>query len=190
MRAAVDAGDLRPDPEQPWNALISTLYRKNWNVYCKHPFAGPPQVVDYIGRYTHRVAISNRRITGFTDEAVFLQRRDPDHPSKTTGISLPPLEFIRRFLQHVLPAGFVVKIRHYGMLANRNRRVCIARARLLLCIHPEPEPSTPTPWHELLCALTGTDPFTCPFCKQGTLLLKAQLLPSRAPPPKSETRHL
>jgi hypothetical protein len=181
LRAAVDTGELSPDPDQPFNRLIGSLYKKKWIAYCKEPFAGPQQVVDYIGRYTHRIAISNPRITGMTHDTVSFWRRDPNNPKKRKPTALPTLEFIRRFLQHVLPSGFI-KIRHYGILANRNRRACIARVRLLLCIHPAPEPVTPQAWHELLRALTGTDPFTCPYCNQGTLILKARLQPLRAPP--------
>jgi hypothetical protein len=177
----VDNGTLPPDPEQPFNGLIGPLYKKKWIVYCKQPFAGPRQVIDYVGRYTHRIAISNRRITGITDDTVSFRRRDPNDPKRGKATTLPTLEFIRRFLLHVLPGGFI-KIRHYGILANRNRRACIARVRLLLCIHPQPELVTPQPWHELLRALTGTDPFTCPYCNQGTLILKVTLQPLRAPP--------
>jgi hypothetical protein len=181
LRAAVDKGKLSPDPDQPFNRLIGPLYKKKWIAYCKEPFAGPQQVVDYVGRYTHRIAISNRRITGMTDDTVSFRRRDPNDPKKSKPTALPALEFLRRFLQHVLPSGFI-KIRHYGILANRNRRACIARVRLLLCVHPQPEPVTPQAWHELLRTLTGTDPFTCPYCNQGTLILKARLQPLRAPP--------
>ena len=181
LRAAVDKGKLPPDPDQPFNRLLGPLYKKKWIAYCKEPFAGPQQVVDYVGRYTHRIAISNRRITRITDDTISFRRRDPNDPEKSKTTALPALEFIRRFLQHVLPSGFI-KIRHYGILANRNRRACIARVRLLLCIHPQPEPLTPQAWHELLRILTGTDPFTCPYCNQGTLILKAKLQPLRAPP--------
>jgi hypothetical protein len=186
LRAAVDNGELLPDPERPWGSLLGTLYKKKWNVYCKQPFAGPKQVVDYIGRYTHRVAISNQRITGMADARVFFRRRDPNNPKRTIPTSLPTLEFIRRFLQHVLPSGFI-KIRHYGILANRNRRVCIGRVRILLFIRPEPQPA-PLAWYEILRALTGKDPFTCPYCKHGTLVLKAKLLPARSPPSHVYTR--
>jgi len=181
LKAALVSGALQLDPEQSRSRFLRPLYDKKWIAYCKEPFAGPRQVVDYLGRYTHRIAISNHRITGTTDDTIFFRHRDPSNPTRTMPASLPALEFIRRFLQHVLPSGFI-KIRHYGFLANRNRRACIARVRLLLCIRPVPQPTDPRPWHELLRALTGTDPFTCPYCKQGTLRLKVNLQPLRAPP--------
>ena len=181
LKAAVACGDLRLAQDQTVNRFLGPLYKKKWVAYCKEPFAGPRQVVDYVGRYTHRIAISNRRITAITDDTIFFRRRDPQDPSKSISTSLPPLEFIRRFLQHVLPSGFI-KIRHYGILANRNRRASIARVRLLLCIHPEPQPLQARAWHQLLRDLTGRDPFACPYCKKGTLLLKAKLQPLRAPP--------
>ena len=136
--------------------------------------------MEYLGRYTHRVAISNHRITGTHGDKVAFRYRDPDDPSKTKRTALKAIEFIRRFLQHVLPAGFV-KIRHYGILANPNRKALVSQARLLLAT-PDPEPQEPQLWHELLKALTGADPFRCPFCNEGTLLLKAELQPLRAPP--------
>jgi hypothetical protein len=126
LKAAVVRGDLLLDAHQSVNRFLGPLYRKKWVVYCKEPFAGPRQVVDYVGRYTHRIAISNRRITRMTDDTISFRRRDPNDPSRSISASLAPLEFIRRFLQHVLPSGFT-KIRHYGILANRNRRACIAR---------------------------------------------------------------
>jgi hypothetical protein len=184
LKAAVDTDDIQTEPNTSWKGLLATLYHKKWNVDCRKPFDGPKRVVEYIGRYTHRVAISNRRIIAVTDQHVCFRYPDPDDPSSYRRMTLPAIEFIRRFLQHVLPTGFV-KIRHYGILANRNRRACIARVRLLLCIHPAPEPITPQAWHERLRALTGTDPFTCPYCNQGTLILKARLQPLRAPPSSS-----
>ena len=181
LKAALVSGALQLGPEQSLNRFLGPLYDKKWIAYCKEPFAGPRQVVDYLGRYTHRIAISNHRITGTTEETVFFRRRDPSNPKRTIPTSLPTFEFIRRFLQHVLPSGFI-KIRHYGILANRNRRACITRVRLLLCIHPDPRPVQDQPWHELLHTLTGTNPFACPYCNQGTLILKATLQPLRAPP--------
>lgn len=194
LKAAVVRGDLQLGAGQFVNRFLDPLYQKKWVVYCKEPFAGPSQVVDYVGRYTHRIAISNRRITAITDDAngdrwsaVFFRRRDPNDPSRSISTSLPPLEFIRRFLQHVLPYGFI-KIRHYGLLANRNRRACISRVRLLLCVQP-PEPAADPPaWHALLLAITGKDPFACPYCDRGTLIHKAKLQPLRAPPPRAVVR--
>ena len=181
LKCAVDRGDLHIDSATSFNTLLGTLYSKKWNVDCRPPFAGPKHVVEYLGRYTHRVAISNHRITSVCDDEVCFRYRDPDDPSKTRPAALPALEFIRRFLQHVLPTRFV-KIRHYGILANRNRRVLVTRSRLLLLVSPDPKPQEPQSWCELLEAITGIDPFKCPYCNEGTLVLKAELQPQRAPP--------
>ena len=180
LKRAVDQGDLEVDSATSFNTLIGTLYSKKWNVDCREPFAGPRHVVEYLGRYTHRVAISNHRIIAIHDGKVSFKYRDPDDPSKTRIATFPGLEFVRRFLQHVLPKSFI-KIRHYGILANRNRKPLVSQARLLL-VSPEPEPQEPQSWYELLETLTGTDPFKCPFCNKGTLVLKAELQPQRAPP--------
>ena len=180
LKEAVDRGDLQIESPLETRSLLGKLYKKNWNVDCREPFAGPRHVVEYLGRYTHRVAISNHRITGIYDEDVTFRYRDPDDPSKTKPTTLSAIEFIRRFLQHVLPAGFV-KIRHYGILANRNRKVLVARVRVLLVVTADPVPQTQS-WNELLKTLTGVDPFCCPHCKKGTLVLVAELQPQRAPP--------
>lgn len=186
LRDAVDRGDLRVDSPIETRRLLGKLYTRNWNVDCREPFAGPRHVVEYLGRYTHRVAISNHRITGIDNKEVVFRYRDPDDASKTRIARLPAHEFIRRFLQHVLPAGFV-KIRHYGILANRVRKVLVARARVLLVVTTDPVQKTQS-WRELLEALTGADPFSCPYCKKGNLVLVAELQPQRAPPPESLAR--
>jgi hypothetical protein len=101
--------------------LLSSLYRKAWVVYCKPPFGTPAKTLEYLGRYTHRVAISNDRILKLADERVTFRYRDSADNDSVKQMSLPAFEFIRRFLVHVLPDSFV-KIRHYGLLSNRNRK--------------------------------------------------------------------
>jgi hypothetical protein len=107
------------------------LYRKDWVVYAKPPFGGPAQVLKYLARYTHRVAISNRRLLSLEDGRVTFRYKDyaEDHRQKT--LTLSAEEFLRRFVQHVLPKGFV-KIRHYGLLANRQRADKLELCRRLL----------------------------------------------------------
>lgn len=114
--------------------FLSTLRRIEWIVYCKPPFAGPAQVLRYLSRYTHRVAISNRRLVSADDGGIAFRWKDYriEGPERWKTMSLHPHEFIRRFLIHVLPKGFH-RIRHYGLLANANRADSIARARELLC---------------------------------------------------------
>ena len=181
LKAAVDRDDIQTESSTSWKSLLAILYHRKWNVDCRKPFDGAKHVVEYMGRYTHRVAISNRRITAIHGDHVSFRYRDPHDPARSRTMILPGLEFIRRFLQHVLPTGFV-KIRHYGILANRNRKALVSRARLLLLVSPEPQPQEPQSWSELLETLTGTDPSKCPYCNEGTLILKARLQPLRAPP--------
>ena len=133
--------------------------------YAKKPFAGAESVYQYLGRYTHRVGLSNHRLVSVTDDAVTFCTRD----QATT--TLPPHEFLRRFLQHVLPHGFV-KLRHYGLLApgNVNTRLIAARELLEARATPAPEaPSAALPeksadWRELLLRLTGLDVTRCSKC--------------------------
>ena len=110
-------------------------------VYAKPPFAGPEAVLAYLSRYTHRVAISNRRLIAFDETGVTFRYKDyrRDGPERQRVMTLAPNEFIRRFLLHVLPRGFH-RIRHYGLLASSARKAGIARARELLAVAPPPEP--------------------------------------------------
>jgi len=141
--------------------LKDRLYLKKWVVYAKQPFGGPEQVFQYLGRYTHRVGMSNQRLLSFDGHDVCFRTKH----GKTTTINA--VEFIRRFLLHVLPAGFV-KIRHYGLLAaaNINTKLETAR-RCLLTVDNNPEPSTPqapSTWCDLFLKLTGIDLLVCPAC--------------------------
>jgi hypothetical protein len=113
--------------------FLGPLHHIKWVVYCKAPFAGPGQVLRYLSRYTHRVAISNRRLISTGDDGIAFRWKDyrEDHLARWKTMTLSPFEFIRRFLVHVLPKGFH-RIRHYGLLANGNRREAIATARELL----------------------------------------------------------
>ncbi|QNE07204.1 IS91 family transposase [Croceicoccus marinus] len=121
---------------------IAPVRKKRWVVYAKPPFAGPQAVLAYRSRYTHRVAISNRRLVAFDDRGVTLRYKDyrRDGPERQRVMTLPTDEFIRRFLLHVLPREFH-RIRHYGLLAGSARKDAIARARALLHVAPEPPPS-------------------------------------------------
>jgi len=123
-------------------AWLRPLFRKNWVVYCKPPFGGPEYVLQYLGRYTHRVAISNHRLVSFTDGQVTFRWRDSAHNNATKLMTLSLDEFLRRFLLHLLPKGFV-RIRHFGFLANRRRTqllpLCLAA---LNCRSAPLEPET------------------------------------------------
>jgi Putative transposase/Transposase zinc-binding domain len=140
LRAAYQAGELQffgkhaqlVDP-QAFAAYLRPLYDKKWVLYCKRPFGGPKEVLRYLARYTHRVAISNRRLIACDDKGVTFKWKDYrlEGPERYKIMTLPPHEFIRRFLMHVLPAGFH-RIRYYGLLASGRRTENIARARELL----------------------------------------------------------
>ena len=141
VRAAFDKGTLvfpgRLAPVKDPNAFaawLRPLYAKNWVVYAKPPFGGPAQVLKYLARYTHRVAISNSRIVDVANETVTFRYKDYADASRPKTMTLSGEEFLRRFLTHVLPRGFV-KIRHYGLLANRHRdeKLTVCR-RLLLAV--------------------------------------------------------
>jgi Putative transposase/Transposase zinc-binding domain len=143
--------------------FLGPLHRAKWVVYCKPPFAGPEQVLRYLSRYTHRVAISNRRLIAADDGGIAFRWKDYriDGPGRWKTMTLHPHEFIRRFLIHVLPKGFQ-RIRHYGLFANGNRKANIARARELLgVVVPEPTPNASTttkPDHP------SVSPRPCPCC--------------------------
>jgi hypothetical protein len=159
-----------PDQDAAWRRLRKKLYRAKWVSYAKPPFAGPESVFQYLGRYTHRVGLSNNRIVSTTNDAVTF---------RTWGeqtAELPPQEFLRRFLQHVLPDGFV-KLRHYGLLAPGNVNTKLVAARKLLEARaPSPAPASSRlpaasdatggamSWRELLMRLTGIDVTRCLKC--------------------------
>jgi hypothetical protein len=117
----------------PFARALSPLYAKDWVVYAKPPFGGPAQVLKYLARYTHRVAISNRRLVQVKDGKVTFRYKDYAAANQSKTMTLDALEFLRRFVQHLLPKGFV-KIRHYGLLANRQRETRLALCRRLLVL--------------------------------------------------------
>ena len=149
--------------------LISSLYEKDWYVYCKRPFKTTNSVIEYLGRYTHRVAISNHRIMALSDGQVSFSWRDYRDKGKAKVMTLSVMEFMRRFLLHVLPPGFT-KIRHYGLLAS-----AVKRNRLTLCRRLLNQPLVveykPLSTIELIQKLTGIDITLCPVC--GSALCRA-----------------
>ena len=165
--------------------LIDSLYRREWVVYCKPPFGSAKHVLEYLGRYTQRIAISNSRILDVQNDRVYFTYRDRKNGDQVTTMSLPIFEFFRRFLTHVLPKDFV-KIRHFGLLANRNRKTALAICRKQLCLAPvtQTESTPPRSWQERVYQLTGKDPMCCPHCNKGRLIFKATMPPDpeRAPP--------
>jgi len=168
------------DPEA-FASWLRDLRRHDWVVYAKRPVAGPTQVLEYLGRYTHRVAISNERLVSHTDGLVRFRWRDYADGDRVKILTLAAEEFIRRFLLHVVPDGFV-RIRHFGFLANRTRRAKLARCRALLTQPPAPAASAIESVAALMRRLTGIDIERCPRCPQGRLHVTEILAPASPPP--------
>lgn len=150
------------------------LREKPWVLYSKKPFCSLQQVLDYLGRYTHRTAISNHRLLSFEQGRVTFAYRDRRRDNQLRSMTLEAEEFIRRFLLHVLPDRFG-RIRHFGLLANRCRKQAPARCRQLLGVAAPTPPDSPPSTRELLLALRGVDPARCPVCRTGEMLILAQL---------------
>jgi hypothetical protein len=170
------------DLESPgaFDSMIEKLYRADWVAYCKTPFKKTQAVIDYLGRYTHRIAISNHRLVRLEDDDVTFRWRDYADDNKTKVMTLAAHEFIRRFLLHVLPDRFV-KIRHYGLLANRCRREKIERARNLLGVPAEPsQEEKAETWQERLLRMTGFDVTRCPNCGERTMRTVETITPARS----------
>jgi hypothetical protein len=163
--------------------LFNTLHQKPWVVYAKRPFAGPAQVLDYLGRYTHRVAISNHRLVSCNHTEVRFRYKDYAHGNRRKVLSLEPAEFIRRFLLHVLPPGFM-RIRHYGVLANRAKREKLAQARTALDRPSVAQPQQPESVEAFWLRMAHLDVHQCPHCHVGRMLVIGPIsAPSaRAPP--------
>jgi hypothetical protein len=193
LQGAFEAGRLRffntLEPLQEPGAFaryLAPVRRAEWVVYAKPPFGGPQHVLEYLGRYTHRVAISNNRLIDFVDGKVSFRWKDYRHDSRKKVMCLDAQEFMRRFLLHVLPSGFQ-RIRHYGFLANRYRAVKLARCRRLLG-----EPALAVKlldasldYHERYEQLTGKSLRACPKCGHGRMVCIETFLPGalpRAPP--------
>ena len=147
-------------PDQMEPSLVNELYKKDWVVFAKRPFDRPYSVIEYLGRYTHKIAISNHRITDVSDDQVTFRYKDYRHGGAVKTMALDSLEFIRRFSMHVLPRGFV-RIRHYGILSSTSKGVHAAaingqlpEAPIILSSKPKPEPYNPT---------------QCPCCKKDTM---------------------
>ena len=153
-------------------------------MYAKKPFGGPQQAPDYLGRYTHRVAISNNRLAAIEEDRVSFRYQDYAHGNRRKTLTLKAGEFIRRFLLHVLPRGFM-RIRHYGLLANRAKRLKLAQARSALDqsppdLHPSPPESLEAFWGRV----AQRDILQRPHCHAGRMVLIASIHSplARAPP--------
>jgi hypothetical protein len=171
---------------------LTPLWNAKWVVYAKRPFAGPEQVLDYAGRYTHRVAISNNRLESMDGANVRFRWKDYRDNSKQKTMTLTGEEFIRRFLLHVVPKGFQ-RIRYYGFLANRSRKEKLARCRQLLAnLTPTqpPEPQSielPKDYRDLYEDLTGASLRECPACHHGHMIVIDAVKPVPRPVPFPDT---
>jgi len=166
---------MRADPRN-FARLLAGLRRIDWVVYAKRPFGGPEQVLAYLGRYTHRVAIANSRLINIEDGQVSFRWRDYRQNATNKVMTLTAEEFIRRFLLHALPDGFQ-RIRHYGFLANGRRADKLALCRRLLAAPPSPSPEPARDYRERYRELTGRDLDRCPCCG-GTMVRGAAWPPS------------
>jgi len=163
------------EPLEQFSAFLRTLFRADWVVYSKRPFGGAQHVVHYLGRYTHRVAISNHRLVSLDQGKVTFRWRDSAHHNKQRLLTVSSHEFLRRFLLHVLPVGFV-RIRHFGLFAHRRRRELLPLCSRLLAEFAQPSWSAPAASRPL---------WTCPVCG-GVMVVIERLTPVqvrwRSPP--------
>jgi hypothetical protein len=175
-------GSLKPlGSPKVFASLVRQTHRKEWVVYCKRPFGGAEHALRYLGCYTHRVAISNHRLVALADGKVTFRWRDSAHKNKKRRITLPVEEFLRRFLLHVLPRGFV-RIRHFGILSTRNRSALLPLCRKLIEAEPPPR-ARPDARTEPAVRHDGL--WQCPQCGGPMLLLErltAAQLRLRSPP--------
>jgi len=181
-------GDNRAVAGQPeFQIFLDELYEKEWVVYCKPPFGSPEQVVEYLGRYTHKVAISNNRIIKIENGKVTFYWRDYRCGKQNKIMTEEAFEFIRRFMLHILPDNFV-KIRYYGLLSNRNRNTKLKKCQEVLGVVLDEKQPLPTSisWEELIFKLTGSDPRTCPCCAKGRMITRQILHPKRYVPPEEK----
>jgi predicted Zn-ribbon and HTH transcriptional regulator len=169
------------DPSH-FQRFLTNLYSKKWIVYTKQPFENPDSVIKYLGRYTHRIAISNQRILEITNDTVTFRYKDYADNDKLKTMSLSGVEFIRRFLMHILPLGFV-KIRHYGIIANRSRKDSLELCKSLLkkLNRSLNQKSTPEEWKDILESMIKKI-LLCSLCKVGSFV-SISLIPKQIRPP-------
>jgi hypothetical protein len=181
MRHDIRCGKLKFAGNQ-YERLKNKLYAKNWVVDVRDPVKNPEHVLQYLARYTHRVAIANSRIKKLRGGMVTFTSKDRKK-NRIEPITITAVEFIRRFLLHSLPKGFV-RIRHYGFLANRNRVANLNDIRRLMNMSPLPKKEDDS-LEEMMLQLTGTDITACPCCNKGKMRLIIEIPRCRARPPNN-----
>jgi len=179
LKAARHNGRLRaqaPMADAAWDALLARLYWHDWVVYAKHSLGGPQQVLDYLGRYTHRVAISNERILDIGADTVSVRVRDWTQGNRRRTLSVPAQSFIERFLLHVLPKGFK-RIRHYGLLGPAGKATKLAKARAALSV-PVPDPVVVESVEAFMRRIHRHEWSRCPHCGKGQFVPTAPIAPA------------
>jgi hypothetical protein len=171
LKRARAAGKLigGTEDDREFTRLLNTSVKHEWVVYAKPPFGGPQQVLKYLSRYTHRIAISNRRLVSMDQQTVTFRWKDYAHHNKPRTMKLEATEFLRRFLLHVVPRSFV-RIRHYGLLANRHRSDSLQRCRELI---GKVDPAAEAP----LIATAEGEWCRCPKCRIGRMIAGERLSP-------------
>ena len=188
LTAAHQAGTLVRDPDGQHarrRTRHRALDRHHWVVYAKTPLGGPAQVLEYLSRYTHRTAIGNQRIRAISAQQVTITVRADDHGGKQR-VLIEGVEFVRRFLLHVLPRG-IKRIRHYGILASASKRVKLTAARLA-CQMPAVSPRAIESAQAFMVRVAKIDMLVCPCCKAGRLRTIAVLAGQARLPPPCTTR--
>ena len=168
LKKGIKSGEIAVPPDADFISLQTKLYNQRWVVYAKQPFGGPQQVVEYLGRYTHKIAISNHRIRNVDEQCnVTFDYKDYADAGIKKIMTLQGEEFLRRFCQHILPKGFC-KIRSAGIYSNHGRltRVETILKQLQVPLHPKP---VAVPWHIRCIERTGINPLICPYCKKGVI---------------------
>lgn len=162
---------------EAFQRLVDRCYAKDWYTYTKKTFAGPHAVLKYLGNYTRRIAIGNSRIVSVGKDTVTFTLKNRKNPGKSKSLTLSGVEFTRRFLMHVLPKGFV-KVRHYGILATRNKKTKLALCQKLTCTRPYESIFEGLSTLETICLLAGRDVTVCPVCRKGKLKKAYSLFPA------------
>lgn len=177
LKAAHQGGKLQQAQfaDRAWRDLLARLYVHDWVVYAKQPLGGPAQVLDYLGRYTHRVAISNERILGMDADTVRLRVRDWTQGNRRRTLRLPAQTFIERFLLHVLPKGFK-RIRHYGLLGPAGKAAKLAKARAALAA-PTPDPVVVESIQAFMHRIERHEYLRCTHCGRGQFVPTAPIAP-------------
>ena len=164
--------------------LIDNLFKKEWVVYLKESFRNRESVIEYLARYTHRIAISNHRIISLNNDIVTFKYRDYKDDNKEKFMDLDAFSFIQRFMMHIVPKRFV-RIRYFGLLAHRNKKKAIESCREFYHIAEKTETAN-LKWHEMYMKVTGKKVSSCPACKNGTLMLKEYISANCCRPPPVE----